>query len=187
MANARATGNVRVWSDGDVYFGPTGTAAPTTPTGSLNAAFLMIGWLSSDGITRTQNVDSTDITAWQNGTIVRRQKTKMEFTFKFQALEENANTLALTTPGSTTTVATSVATTQVKASLASDRRMWVFDFLDGTIHKRIVVPIGEVTDFGDVTATSDGASIREYTVTAYPDAAGNVYTILTDDPAIVTP
>ena len=63
--------NVRVAVTGAVYVAPTGTTAPTASGSSLDAAFIDLGYVSSDGITEGIDKSTTQIRSWQDGSLVR--------------------------------------------------------------------------------------------------------------------
>lgn len=67
------------------------------------------------------------------------------------------------------------------ASPAPDRRMFIYDFLDGATVHRYFFPDGEVTDRGNVTNKQTEQMGYQMTVTAYPDSANNTvyHTFLT--------
>ena len=170
--------------DGAVSVAAKGTTAlPVDPAADLDVAFQEVGWLSSDGLTETFDRDSTDLTAWQGGTVVRTIRTKDSRTFKFQAMESNAVVLGLLRPGSTVSTVGDVTTTVVKPFAGQDERVWVFDLVDGDIRTRKVVKKGQVTEVGDITYSYEDATIYEFTVTVYPDSDGVLYREYTNDPA----
>ena len=78
---------VRVGVTGAVYVAPTGTTLPTDATTSLAVAFDDVGYISEDGVTETQDTDTNDIVAWQNGAVVRKIQTSHDLTYSFAMLE----------------------------------------------------------------------------------------------------
>ena len=54
------------YSSGMFYHAPAGTALPTYPTETLNAAWVEVGDVSSDGITLTSNKSTTNFRNWAN-------------------------------------------------------------------------------------------------------------------------
>jgi hypothetical protein len=164
---ALVASNVAVAVTGAVYFAPIATAIPNDAYEALNVAFLDVGYISEDGVTESQGTDTNDITAWQNGAVVRRVQTSHVLTFQFTMIETNPNTMELYYGDFTS------GTTQVLGS-TQDRRRFVIDVVDGTDNIRIVVPDGQVTEFGDVTYVNGDAVGRQVTVTAYPETSTNV-------------
>lgn len=150
---------------------PTGTAAPTDPTTALNAAFKDLGFISEDGLTEAVNQSTNEVKAW-DGTVVRKLTTGQEKTFKIKFLESNGNVLDLYYSKPTIAFATGVTTMTVKPASSRDLRAFVFDVIDGSKHKRIWIPNGEVTDRGEIGYKNGEPSSYEVTITAYPDSNG---------------
>ena len=71
--------NVRVAVTGAVYVAPTGTTAPTASGSSLDAAFIDLGYVSSDGITEGIDKSTTQIRSWQDGSLVRATGGRQSF------------------------------------------------------------------------------------------------------------
>lgn len=167
--------NVIIAATGGVYVGPLGTTAPTDTAADWDEDFLDLGYLSEDGISEAHEDDVSEVKAWQNGTIVRRQISGSSATYSFTMIETTKTGLELYYKGST--VVGSHASGHGPASLAvgaptSDRRAFGFDVLDGDKIERWVVPIGEVTERGEKTYVSEDAVGYPVTVTAYPGDDG---------------
>jgi hypothetical protein len=171
----QSAGAVVVGVTGDVYTAALATALPSDTDTALNAAFIAVGYLSEDGITTSTATDITDITAWQNGTIVRKVQTSHDFTLAFSMLETNEKSLTVYY-GSFTAGPTTASGVIAVTGAQGYRGAWVFDVLDsgssteGQI--RIVVPDGQVTEHGDVAYVNGDATMYPVTVTAYPDSTG---------------
>jgi hypothetical protein len=165
--------NVLVAVTGAVYVGATTTPLPTTSVASLNAGFKDLGYLGEDGFTEGLDVDSDEITAWQNGTVVRRTITKQSKTFELNLIETKQSVLEFVRPGSTLAGTSGAYSMAVKAITAA-RKALVFDILDGDVHLRKVVPNCEITDFGEVEYKNGQAIGYTVTVTAYPDDTDTV-------------
>lgn len=177
---AKDTANARAYSDGGVFVAPLGSTAPTTPTGTYDAAYEEVGWLSDNGITESRTQDTKKKNAWQGGALIRVIKSTDSRSFKFQCLEENAVVMGLVRPGATVTTATGVTTSVVHAYTAQDLRQWGIDLVDGSVHKRIVIGNGEVTDVSDIVYKTDDLTVYEVTVTCYPDTNNVLYTEYSD-------
>ncbi|MDD7465487.1 MAG: phage tail protein [Actinomycetaceae bacterium] len=154
---------------GGVYAAPIGTPVPTDATTALSEAFMNLGYISDDGITNTVESDSEAIKAWGGDTVLTVQTSRTE-TFTYTMIESLNESVLKQAYGEE-----NVAEGTVKHNGAT-RGRWVYVFeilLTGEKVKRIVAPIGEVTEVGDVVYV-DGEPIGyEVTVTAYPDDAGN--------------
>ena len=57
-------------TSGAVFSAPIGTTLPTNATGTLDAAFKDLGFVSSDGVTRSISKSTTTIKEWGNGTVL---------------------------------------------------------------------------------------------------------------------
>src|SRR5690606_39474609 len=55
-----------------------------------------------------------------------------------------------------------------------DRRSWLFDVYDGNVWERFFVPEGEITERGEITYAQGEMVGYEWTISTYPDAAGNL-------------
>jgi hypothetical protein len=82
---------------GAVYVAPSGTALPTDATTALPVAHEDVGFIHEDGVTETQDTDTNDIIAWQNGATVRKVQTSHDLMYAFTMLETSEVTLASST------------------------------------------------------------------------------------------
>lgn len=156
--------NVLIGSTGAAYVAPLGTAAPTSSVSALNAAFADLGYLSDDGITETYDDSTDEITAWQGATVVRRTISSTSATISFTMIESKGATLELFHKGSTM----SSGHLPVLGAVA-DRRSFVIDVLDGSVHIRLYIANGEVTERGEVTYANGGEALSyPVTITCYP-------------------
>jgi hypothetical protein len=163
---------VRVGVTGAVHMAPAGTTLPTSIAGALNGAFVDLGYISEDGITASNDVETTDLKGWQNAAVVRTLQTGHNFTLSFSMLETNAHTLELYfndyTPGP--------GGTDALVKMTGDqgwRGCLVLDIVDGTNDMRIVLPDAQVTDFEDISIVSGDALQYGVTLSCYPDQSGN--------------
>lgn len=173
--------NVRVAITGGVYRAPLGTALPTGPTGSLNAAFVNLGYIGEDGVTEAHEDSIDNIVAWQNAQVVRAARTESLATLQFMMIESNVNTLETFHPGSVMTEPSpGVYKLEVKPPTAG-AQAWVLDVVDGSIHQRIAVGNGEVTERGEVQYVNGQPIGYPVTITCYPDDDGNLMVKWSDD------
>lgn len=172
---------------GGVLVAPKGTALPTDVSTALNAAFLAVGYVTDDGLTKTDSIDSDTVRAW-GGVIIATPQTGKTATFQFTLAEHFAaigHQLVFGDSAVTTTAATANAGTRLK--IAADaysvppRRSYAFEMVAGTARDRIIVPDAQVTDLGDVSYADGDITARELTLTAFADNAGNYYYEFTDD------
>lgn len=177
---------VRVAVTGAVYVAPTGTALPTNAGTALSADYKDVGYVHEDGVTETQDTDSEDIMAWQNGAKVRKVQTSHDLTYQFTMIETNEISLK-EFYGNFTPQVGGASPSDAKVEIKGDelpRRVWVLSVLDGDHSWRIVIPDGQITERGDITYANDEAIGREVTVTCYP-VNGVKATIYMDDAAVV--
>lgn len=80
---------VRFAQNGSINVAPVGTAAPTTATSALNAAFDHLGYASEDGVTVTPTVDLNPVPAWQSAAPVAYGLNESSFEFSFTLLQTN--------------------------------------------------------------------------------------------------
>jgi hypothetical protein len=171
----QSAGAVIVGVTGDVYTAPLATALPADVDTALNAAFAAVGYISEDGVVTSTSTDTTDIRAWQLGTIVRKVQTSHDFTLQFAMLETNEKSLQVYY-GNFTAGPTTASGVVAVTGAQGYRAAWVFDVLDsgssteGQI--RIVVPDGQVTEYEDVAYVNGDAAMYGVTVTCYPDSTG---------------
>ena len=173
--------NVRVAVTGAVYAAAAGATLPTTSTATPDAAFKDLGYLTDDGFTEARDVNQDEVTAWQNGTVVRRTITSQAMTVEFTLAETKADVLEFVRPGSTITGVGPYA--MEVGPVTAVRRALIFDVLDDTVHIRKVYPNCEITDFGDIEYKNGQAIGYPVTLTCYPDDSDVVVYEYSDDAA----
>ena len=161
---ALTASNTLVAVTGGIFFAPTGTALPTSPSASKNAAFLEVGYVTDAGIVQSIGNTTKEIKAWQNADVVRRIQTDHSATFKFAMLETNANSLAAYY------LSYAAGVTQIKSGVMP-RKSWILDVVDGTNLIRIVLPDAQITERGDVSYVNGDAISYPVTIECYPDAS----------------
>lgn len=164
---ALVAANVRVGVTGGVYRAPLGTALPTDATSPIPAEFLDVGYIHEDGVTQSQETDTEDIVAWQNGDVVRKVQTSHDLTFTVPMIETKAITLGLYYNDDAATD----STFQVTGAQAT-HYAWIIDVVDGDHVVRMCLPDGQVTEKGEVTYQNSEAVSYEITLSAYPDVDG---------------
>jgi hypothetical protein len=168
--------NVRVAVTGGIFVAPTGTALPTSAISALNGSFDELGYIGEDGITESQNADSADIKAWQNGDTVRKVQTSHDLTYQFTFIETTDAVLEQYY-GPLTGGVVHVTGDQL------GRQSWVIEIVDGDVDIRIVIPDGQITERGEITYASGEAIGYQVTLTAYPDNSGVKAYIYRDETA----
>lgn len=167
----------RLGVTGSLYVAPLGTTAPTD-LGAWGVGWVDLGYISDDGVTEAVNEDRQDFTPWQSATPIRTEITSAVQTFHATLWETKAATVSLfyRVPESDMTV-TGTAPNEIvsfnqQGKPDRDTRAYGIDVIDGTYHRRIVLPMAEVTERGDVTYKSDTLIGYEVTITAYPGSDG---------------
>lgn len=161
---------------GAVYRAPLGTALPTDATTALNVAFVDMGYVSEDGVTNSNTIESDDIKAWGGDTVLALQTDKTD-TFAMTLIESmNINVLkAVFGDGNVTGTLADGIVVEANATEQEDAA-WVIDMIArGNVKHRIVIPSGKISEVGDTVYSDTEAVGFEVTVTATPDTDGNTH------------
>lgn len=161
---------------GAVYRAPLGTALPTDAVTALNEAFVDMGYVSEDGVTNSNTIESDDIKAWGGDTVLALQTDKTD-TFAMTLIESmNINVLKAVFGDSnvTGTLADGIV---VKANAdEQEDAAWVIDMIArGNVKHRVVIPSGKISEVGDTVYSDTEAVGFEVTVTATQDTDGNTH------------
>lgn len=166
---------VRVGITGELFSAPLGTAAPTNASSALDPLFLGHGYVSEDGVTENWDDSVDTIVAWQNAVTVRAVRTESTLTVACTLIQTRGSNLELFYPGSLVEENGAEWKIQVKPP-TSDKRCFVLNVIDGSELIRIHIGNGELTERGEVPYQNGDAVMYPVTVTAYPDANGNLMT-----------
>jgi hypothetical protein len=172
----RAADLTEVGANGAGWVAPLGASAPTTPLTQPAGLWLPIGATSDDGLVQGFDEDSQTFTPWGLTSPFRTQITKSLRTFKVTAWEtarQVVQSLQYRIPVADLDPVAGLTTFAETASPQPDRRAWWFLVLDGDIARGFFCPEAEITDRSDVTHKQDSMAGFEWTITAYPDEAGN--------------
>ena len=155
---------------------PGEVTVPTDGVTPLDEHFHDNGYLSQDGITNTIDQDWSDVVAF-GGDRVLSVRTSRSESFQFGMIETNVDSLSLTYGPSNVAVDEATGNITVKHNGEEPPLLvHVFEFaLRGDCIKRIVVPLGQVTDIDDVSYQDGSEDPVAYTPTiaAMPDQNGN--------------
>ncbi|MGE8691836.1 hypothetical protein [Bifidobacterium bifidum] len=162
---------------GGAWYGNVGEATPPTDAVTpLGDAFHDLGYLSEDGVTKSAERDSEDITAF-GGDRVLSVTTSLAESFQFGMIETTKETLSVTYGPGNVTVKTVDSKEQITVKhngLEPPELVYVFEFaMTGDRIKRIVVPLGKTGDMDDVTYAGGEAITYTSTINAFPDSQGN--------------
>lgn len=165
-----------------------GTALPSGPsaaTATLDTAFEATGYVGEDGVTQTIGRDTQPIVAW-GGDEVRIVQTTHSASYKLTFLEMTETTLKAVFGDDNVTVneATTTLGERITALVNNKelpRKAFVIEIKDGDAKIRIVIPVGQITEVGDVNLVHTDAIKFEVTISCYPDDAGNKAYLYCDD------
>lgn len=172
---------VRVGITGQVYRAPLGSTSPTDSVSALAAAFVGLGYVGEDGVEENWDDSVDNIVAWQNATVVRAAVTESQGTLEFMLIQTNKAVLEAFHRGSTITEPSPGNFRMDVKPIVADPRMWVLDVVDGAKHERILVGNGEITQRGSIMYRNGEPIGYPMTITAYPDANGNLMVKWSDD------
>jgi hypothetical protein len=170
---ALVASEVRVGITGELFSAPPGTTLPTDAATALAAAYIGHGYVSEDGVTENWDDSVDNIVAWQGATTVRAVRTESTLTIACTLIQTRGSNLELFYPGSQVVANTTEWKIEVKPP-TSDKRIFVLNVVDGTDLIRIVLGNAELTERGEVPYQNGDAVMYPVTITAYPDANGNL-------------
>lgn len=152
---------VRVGVDGIVATGTFGVAvAPTNASGTLDASWADLGYVSEDGVTETTEQSTTPLRAWQNAKKVRTLIEEGAIRYQFTLIQTNADTVAFYYGGTVESDGSIVIDpTRERPVLAFD-----IDVIDGESIIRAYAPEAQVVEVGDQVYASGEAIGYEVTV-----------------------
>lgn len=165
---------VRIATTGAVFVDLTGTAsAPTDAKGDPGTGWTGTGYLSEDGITFSEERDSTSIQAWQNGDTVRTTQSSFETTISFEFLESSPVVHELFYGNNTE--AASLGTVEMTGAMRPTLP-WLIDVIDGLHLVRYVIGAAQITEVGDQQYVSSDAIKFPVTLTVYRGSDGVFWT-----------
>lgn len=173
---------IRIASTGSIYVAPVGTAAPTTTTSSLNAAFKHLGYATEDGVTITPTVGTNPIMAWQSGTPVAYGLNETSFEINFTLMQGNKDVTGQYFFGASWTMGAAGLATLTLASptISALTVAIVVEWTDGTNSTRYYIPRAICTEREEIQLTRSDPVTYGLTY-ACLDTSGSFGTILTND------
>lgn len=161
-----------VTGSGGVFVAPIGTTLPTSYAEALDPAFQKMGYVSEDGVTRSEEGDSEDKFAW-GGDAVADLPGQHSISYGATFLEAGNPVLlkALHGEDNVTVDAESGEVTIVGNSKRPPRSVYVIE----TDVLREVIPIGQLSRSGDVQYVDSEVIQYEVSIKGYPDEDGAKY------------
>lgn len=175
---------VAIAGNGALYRAPLATAKPATSIVALDAAYIGLGYFSSDGAPMSFEDSVTNTFAWQNAALVRSSRTQTLTKLAFKPIQTRGSVIETFHTGSLVTEPTTGNFEVDIVPATQQRYTWVFDAVDGDHHYRYWIPNGEITERGDVMHQNGEPIGFPMTLTFYPDDTNKIATLLTDDPAV---
>ena len=173
MPNAAYVSTGKPKATGAVYRAPLGTALPTDASTSLAAAFEELGFVSEDGVSNNNSPDSDTVKDWGGQTVLVLQNEKPD-EWKLTLIEAlNPNVLKTVYGDSKVTYneGAGTITVQATADQLADK-IYVIDMvMKGGALKRVVIPVGSISEVGEVVYKADEAVGYEITIAALPDSS----------------
>jgi hypothetical protein len=162
---------------GGLFVAPTGTALPVDESSTLNAAFVSVGYLTDDGLTRGRKPSNDTKKAWGGDTLVVINK-GTDRTVKFGLAEYLSKKVNELVYGVGNVVETAATSTVGRKLVITDREVtlpklsWVVQLFHGTKTGRIVIPAMQINDFDDITYKDEDLAAYKVTATQFADATG---------------
>lgn len=188
MADSTLVYAANLLSSGKAFYrGPLTTIAPTDATTALNAGFLDHGWVLDDGFTDSPKRTTQKFYAF-GGDLIKSVQTRYEETWTLTLVESSLVVLKTVFGDSNVTQTTSGTrkTTINHASPPLPLSSFVMDYIDGQKTKRVYVPVGQVTEIGDVKYAHDSLVSFKITIDCYKPASGGAAVVEYQNEADVT-
>ncbi|MBT2566598.1 hypothetical protein J7I84_08840 [Arthrobacter sp. ISL-85] len=158
---------------GGISVAPLGTTLPTDATSPLDAAFTPVGYVTDNGVTKSEKRNTGTIAAWGGDTIAATKK-GMDVTIKLsmaELLNKIVQGLIYGDSNVTVTPATLTKGNLMKVtgtSAPTPKKVWVIDVFSDAARVRVVFPMAKVMDVGDTTFKDDAIAAADATIQAFP-------------------
>lgn len=178
MNDAKNISVAKPKATGGVARGPAGTDLPTDATAALATDLAGLGYVGKGGLKLKQDRKVEKFTAW-GGKIVHVAQTEFGETWTLSLIESRKDKVLEAIFGEdrvTVTEGVDGALPSIHVEHSEDEQdpcVWVFDMKTGkTAGRRVVLPMGKLTEVGDVTYSDDELIAYEVTIDALPGDDG---------------
>lgn len=159
---------------GAVYVAASGTTLPTDASTALAEGYTCLGYISDDGLTNSNNIQSDVIKSWGGDEVLVVYQGR-EDNFSYTLIEAMSVEVLKQVYGdeNVTGDLTTGIKIVVKSNIVLPEQVIVIDMLlkDDAL-KRIVIPCARVSEVGDIKYSDSDAVGYETTIKASPDANG---------------
>lgn len=160
---------------GAIFVAPAGSTLPTDATTALDAAFKNVGYISEDGVTNANSNSIENIKAW-GGDVVLNYNSEHTDSFTFTIIEAtNEDALKFVFGSTNVTSAAKNISIAVNGKEPEDLCVVIEMVLQSGYAKRVVIPLCNVTEVGEITYSDTEAVGYETTITALADSSGNTH------------
>ena len=179
---------VVVGSGGTIHIAPTGTALPTTATGSVGASFVDLGYISEDGISATFGVNVEDVNAFQSLLPIRRVVTGRTAEMSFVLRQWNADTFAFALGGGSfdSDGAGNFTFYPPANDDALAERAVVIEWSDGAKNYRLCIERAVVVENVETNIVRNAAADLPITLSVLGSESTDAWYLVTDDEAFDT-
>lgn len=160
---------------GAIFSAPIGTTVPADAITALDVAFKDLGYVSSDGVTRSISKSTTTIKEWGGGAVLITEDEKT-VTVKLKLIEYlNPDVQGFVHGEDNVTGNLSNGIHVGINDKESKEHIVIIDqIMKGGIPQRMIINKGVITEIGDTTYVGNNAVSYDLTITAMtPDGDGN--------------
>lgn len=158
---------------GGIMVAPLGTALPTDATTALDPAFVAVGYVTDNGVTKSEKRNTGTIAAWGGDTIAATKK-GMDVTVKLSMAELLNKIVQGLIYGDANVVATPATSSKgnllkvTGTSAPTPKKVWVIQVFSDAATVRVVFPMAKVMDVGDTVFKDDQIAAADATLQAFP-------------------
>lgn len=162
----------KILPTGGVYTADTTVKQPTNATAPLDEAYDALGFIGTEGITRTIGRTTKNVMA-ASGVMVKTHTTEQLMTYHLTIMESNRAGLSAVFGPENVTITDDGGLRVAYNIKEMPRKSFVFELSEGVNSLREVIPDGQVTQVADTVMGADSEIAYKITITTFDDAAGN--------------